>query len=282
MTGSVSSGSMAAMCVTLFVSLILPVVLLLVYALKHKKQGVVKAWFLGAAGFYVTQLVIRSTILSLLSLTEGFVTFVENHYLIYALLLGVTAALFEVVGRYVSARVLSKDLTYTKAVAAGLGHGGIEAMFLIGVAYISNLMYAVAINNGTIETIIAQAEAAGADTSQVYLMADTLVNTQPYLYLLAGYERLLAMICHVAMTLTVFYFMWRKQTVKGILICVIYHTLLDGVAGIISGLATPYLGSVISENVSYVMIYVYLTIMAAAAIFVIHKIKAAWSPEAIE
>jgi len=281
MTGGVSGSSIAAMYITLFISLILPILLLIVYALRHKKQGVVKAWFLGAAGFYVTQLVIRTTILSALSMTEGFMVFVENHYFLYVLLLGLTAGLFEVVGRYVSAKVLSKHLTYTKAVAAGLGHGGIEAMFLIGVTYINNLLYAMAINNGTMETMIAQVEAAGADTGQVYLMIDTLVNTPPYLYLLAGYERILTMIGHTAMTLVVFYFMSQKQTLKGIVICVVYHTLLDSVTGILSGLATPYLGSVISQNVSYVLIYVYLTFMVVGAVFVIRKIKAEWSVEAV-
>lgn len=280
MSGVVSNGSIATMWITLFISLFLPILALILYAVKHKKQGVVKAWFLGAAGFYVMQLVIRTSILTVLSMTEEFAVFVENHYLIYALLLGVTAALFEVVGRYVCARMLRKDLTYTKAFAAGLGHGGIEAMFLIGVAYINNLIYASAINDGSIAVIIEQAKAAGADVSQIYAMADTLVNTPSYLYLLAGYERILTMTAHIAMTLVVFYFMWKNQTIKGIVICVIYHTLLDGAVGVISGLATPYLGSVISQNVSYVIIYVYLTVMAAVAVFAIHKVKTAWSAEA--
>lgn len=278
--GSVSGGSIAAMCVTLFISLILPVVLFIIYAVKNKKQGVAGAWFLGAAGFFVTQIVIRTPILSVLSLSEGFIAFVENHYLVYALMLAVTAALFEVAGRFVSAKVLSKNLTFTKGVAAGLGHGGIEAMFLIGMAYISNLLYVAMINSGTIDVVIAQTEGMGMDVAPIYTLVDTLVNTPAYMYLLAGYERVLTMIGHTAMTLVVFYFMWKKQTIKGIGICVLFHTLLDGVVGIISGLATPYLGSVISQNVSYVIIYVYLTAMAVAAVAAIRKIKAAWMAEA--
>ena len=51
MTGMVSSSSMAAMGVTLFISMFLPLVVLLVFALKNKRQGIVGAWFLGALGF---------------------------------------------------------------------------------------------------------------------------------------------------------------------------------------------------------------------------------------
>lgn len=279
---TVSGGSIAAMCVTLFIALVLPVVLLIVYAVKNKKQGVVGAWFLGAAGFFVTQIIIRTPILSALSLSEGFVAFAENHYLIYALLLAVTAALFEVAGRYASAKILSRNLTFTKGFAAGLGHGGIEAMVLIGMTYISNLLYVAMINSGAINAVIAQTEGLGADTAPLYALVDTLVNTPAYMYLLAGYERILTMIGHTALTLIVFYFMWKKQTAKGIGICVLFHTLLDGVSAIVSGLATPYLGSVISQNVSYVIIYVYLTGMAVFFGYIIYRIKKAWMSETIE
>ena len=279
---TVSGGSIAAMCVTLFISLILPVIVLIVYALKNRKQGVAGAWFIGAAGFFVTQIVIRVPILSTLSLMPGFMAFAENHYVVYSLMLGLTAALFEVVGRYASAKILSKNLTFTKGFAAGLGHGGIEAIILIGMTYVSNLLYVVMINSGAIEGVIAQTEAMGVDVTPVYALVDTLVNGPAYLYLLAGYERILAMIGHVAMTLVVFYFMSKEETLKGIGICVLYHFVMDSMVGIIGGLATPYLGSVISQNVSYVITYVFLTAMAAVAVWAIRKTKVVWKVELAE
>ena len=281
--GTVSNGSIAAMCVTLVISLVLPVIALIVYALKNRRQGVASAWFLGAAGFFVTQMVIRVPILSTLSLMPGFMAFAENHYVVYSLMLGLTAALFEVVGRYVSAKILSKNLTFTKGFAAGLGHGGIEAIILIGMTYVSNLLYAAMINTGAIEGVIAQTEAMGVDvSSEVYVLVDTLVNGPAYLYLLAGYERILAMIGHVAMTLVVFYFMSKGETLKGIGICVLYHFVMDSMVGIIGGLATPYLGSVVSQNVSYAITYVFLTAMAVVAVWAIRKIRGDWKAEQAE
>ena len=280
MAGTVSNSSIAAMCVTLFISMVLPIIVFIVYALKNRKQGVVGAWFIGAAGFFVTQIVIRVPILSALSLMPGFVAFAENQYILYALMLGLTAALFEVAGRYASAKIMSKNLTFTKGFAAGLGHGGIEAIVLIGMTYVSNLLYVAMINSGAIEGVIAQTEAMGVDVaSEVYALVDTLVNSPAYLYLLAGYERILAMIGHVAMTLVVFYFMSKEETLKGIGICVLYHFVMDSMVGIIGGLATPYLGSVISQNVSYAITYVFLTSMAVIAILVIRKIKAEFCSE---
>lgn len=279
MTGMVSGSSMAAMGVTLFISMFLPLIVLLVFALKNKRQGVVGAWLIGAIGFLVPQMMIRLPLLSALSAGEGFASFISNHYLLYALFLGLTAAIFEAAGRFACAKILSNNLTYTRGIASGLGHGGIEAMILIGMTYVSNLLYAVMINSGAIEGMIEETAGMGVDVEAVYALVDTLVNTPGYLYLLAGYERILTMIAHVAMTLVVFYFMWKEETWKGIGICVAYHAVLDTMSGVISGLATPYLGSVISQNVSYVIIYIFLTAMVAAAVVMIFKIKAAWKTD---
>lgn len=273
-TGTVSNGTIITMCITLFISMVLPIILLVVYAWKNPKQGVVKAWFLGAAGFFTTQMVIRVPLLSMLSMIPGFMTFVENNYLIYAIVLALTAGLFELAGRYIVAKVLSKNLTYKQSVAAGLGHGGIEAMVLIGMTYISNLLYVAMINTGAINEVIAQTEAMGVDVSgEVYTLIDTLINTPAHMYLLGGYERILTIIAHTAMSLIVCYFVWKKQDAKGLVICLVIHTLLDGITGIVSGLATPYLGSVISQNTSYVICYIFLTAMAVVSIIIIRKIK---------
>lgn len=274
-TGTVSNGTIVTMCITLFISMILPIILLMVYAWKNPKQGVVKAWFLGAAGFFVTQMIIRVPLLSLLSAIPGFMTFVENYYLIYAILLAFTAGLFELAGRYGVAKILCKNLTYKQSVAAGLGHGGIEAILLIGVTYISNLLYVVMINTGAINGVIAQTEAMGVEVgAEVYTLVDTLINTPAPMYLLGGYERILTMIAHTAMSLIVCYFVWKKQDMKGLIICLVIHTLLDGITGIVSGLATPYMGEVISQNTSYVICYIFLTAMAVVSVIIIRKIKA--------
>ena len=277
--GVVGGGNIVAMCITFFLSMILPIVLLIVYGVKNRKQGVVKAWFLGAAGFFLMQVVIRLPLLSILGTMEGFVSFAENHYLMYALLLAFTAGLFELVGRYGVAKLLSKSLTFKQAIAAGLGHGGIEAMVIVGMTYISNLLYVMMINTGAINVVIAQTEAMGLDVAPVYALVDSLVNTPASIFLLAGYERVLTMIAHTAMTVIVCYFVWKKQDVKGLGICLVVHTALDGVTAIVSGLATPYLGSVLSQTASYVIIYVYLTAVAVASVIVLRKIKQSWSEE---
>lgn len=269
----VSGTSILFMVITLVISLILPVALLIIYAVANKGRGTVSAWFLGAAGFFVMQVIIRLPILNILSILPGFQSFVENNYVVYALLLGFTAGLFEVVGRLVVAKIMSKNLTFERSIAAGLGHGGIEAIVLIGMTYINNLAYTAMINGGTYDLIIEQSAAMGVDVSSLYAAKDALISTPAYMFGLAGYERILTMICHVAMTLLVCYFVAKKQTLKGVLISLVLHTVLDSASGLINGLSTPYMGEVISQNMSYVLIYGFLTIMTALCVVMIVKLK---------
>lgn len=269
----VSGASIFFMCLTLFISLVMPVILLIVYAVKNKGKSVISAWFLGAAGFFVMQVLLRLPVLSVLSLVPGFQSFAENQYVVYVLILAFTAGLFEVVGRFVVAKIMSKNLTYERSIAAGLGHGGIEAMVLIGITYINNLLYAAMINAGTFDSLVEQTAALGVDVSSLYAVKTALVDTSAYLFGLAGFERILTIISHTAMSLVVCYFVYKKQAMKGVLISLALHTLLDGVGGLISGLSTPYMGNVISQNTGYVLIYTFLTIMTVVSVMIILKVK---------
>ena len=269
----VSGASILFMCITLAISLILPVVLLIIYAVANKGKKVASAWFLGAGGFFVMQIIIRMSILSVVSLLPGFQDFVTNHYVMYVVILGFTAGLFEVVARLAVAKIMSKELTFERSMAAGLGHGGIEAMVLIGMTYINNLAYTAMINGGTFDTIVEQTAAMGVDVSSLYAVKDSLINTPAYLFGLAGFERILTMVCHVALTLVVCYFVAKKQTWKGVLITLGLHTLLDTVSGLLSGMSTIYMGEIISVNMGYVLVYGFLILMTVVSVGIIIKIR---------
>jgi hypothetical protein len=58
--------------------------------------------------------------------------------------------------------------------------------------------------------------------------------------------------------------------------CLVFHTLLD-CTPILQGLATPYLGNVISQNTAYVLVYSALTAAAAISVIVIKTIYKRWN-----
>lgn len=279
----VSTASMIAIIITLFITLIAPVIVWIIYGVKNKGKGVWKALALGAAGFVLLQMIIRMPILNIVSLIPGFGTFVAEYYVVYCLILAMTAALFEVVARFGVAKILQKKINYEQGVAAGLGHGGIEAILIVGMTYINNLLYAIMINSGsfaqTIEAVAAT-DTTGTAEAQLLAIQASLVEAPSYLFYLAGYERVLTVIFHTAMSLLVCYLVYKKKAVLGVGIAFVAHFLVDFIAPLINGLATPYLGEVISQGTAYVIIYSFLTVVAIASFVVIVMIGKKWKKEA--
>lgn len=258
--------------ITLFISLILPLIVLLVFALRNRKQGIVSAWIIGALGFFIPQMLIRLPILTLLS--PQLAKFAAFSPLLYALTLAVTAGLFELAGRILAARVMGNRLTPKRALVAGLGHGGIEAMVIIGISYINNLVYIVMIQAGTFDALLAQSAASPEVVAQLEQVRTALLTTSPAMFLLAGYERLLTMVCQAAMSVLVCYGMASGKPGKYILLCLGLHTLLDCTAGI-----SLYIGKGLSQSAGYLIIYAILTAVAILSIFILVKILHRWAGE---
>ena len=253
---------------TLLVSLVLPAAALVFFAVKHKKQGILSAWLLGAAGFFVTQILIRVPILTVLQGQSWFQSLANNHLILYSFSLAFTAGLFELAGRFVVAKLLSKNLTANRALAAGMGHGGIEAMVLIGMTYVNNLLYIAMINTGAFDGILAQTAAMGVDTAQLELIRSQLISASPALFALAGIERILTMIAHVAMSMLVCYGVAHKKTWPCILACLALHTFID---------FTAVVTMVLPQTTAYIIVYAILTVVAAASILIVRKLYRTWA-----
>ena len=266
--------SIISIMLTLIVSLIVPPAFAAVYASRHKKQGIWSAWLLGAAGFVVPQICIRLQLLNVLSARDGFQEFTQTHPVLYALGMAFSAGLFELVGRFAVAMLLRKRLTYRRALAAGLGHGGIEAILITGLAYLSNVVFLVMLQTGGFEATVAQTTAAGGDVTALLTAKDALMNTPWALFLLAGFERLLAMTCHAAMSMLVCYGVHRNRALPGVLACLAMHTCMDFIASI-----SLFVGKGLSQTMAYTIIYVLLTAVTVFAIVILKTIRARWAAE---
>lgn len=125
-------------------------------------------------------------------------------------------------------------------------------------------------------------DTTGVLEAQLMGIKSSLVDTASYVFYLAGYERVLTIIFHTAMSLLVCYFVYKKKALLGVGIAFLAHFLVDFIAPIISGMATPYLGNavVISLETSYAIVYSFLTLVAIASVIVIIMIGKKWKAEA--
>lgn len=270
----IPAANVLACIVTLFLSLILPIAILIVFAVKNKGEGIWSAWLLGAAGFFVPQMLIRTPILTWLAAFDGFARFAQSHLFLYSLGMAFTAGLFELFGRLAAAKGMRKNLTYRRALAAGIGHGSIEAILIVGVTYIANLICFVQIQTGSFDALIAQTAAAGGDVSQLEATKAALCQTSWLLFLGAGLERLLTLICQIAMSMLVCWGVHSGHTVKGLLLCLGFHTLLDSIAGI-----SMLSGAVLSQTAVYGIIYALLAVLALVGLWILKTIRTRWKKE---
>lgn len=273
----VSTFSIIAIATTLIVSTLLPLIFAIIWCVKNKGKKTLPALLLGALGFFVMQIVIRTPILSVLSQNEKFTDFANSHYTLYCLILAFTAALFEVAARYGVAKILSKDLSFERSFAAGLGHGGIESIIITGMAYASNLVMSFMINTNTFDLIVEQTSAQGVDTTSLLAAKEQLISTNPSMFLLVGLERVLAIAFHIGATVLVWYFIKHKKDIIGILICLLAHFAVDFVSGFVQGLATDYLGNAISQTTAYIIIYSFMAVVAVTSVVFVVKIRKIWN-----
>ena len=178
----------------------LPLLASLIMAVRYKKH---KPVLLGAACFIVFQMLIRIPMLQILlpKWTE-FIHFQLSQPFLYLVFLSVTAGLFEEIGRYITMRLFLKAMPLSGAVAFGVGHGGIEALLLVGI----NLIVI-----GATKTLFID-----ATTSSLFFMG--------------GVERIFAMVVHISLSIMV----WRslKEEKPSLLfLAIILHTILNLMAG---------------------------------------------------
>lgn len=268
----ISIATVFCVLISLLVSLVLPVVLLIFFALRNKKQGIPSAWLLGAAGFFVTQILIRLPILTALQSQSWFAEFANSHLFLYAFALAFTAGLFELAGRFAVAKTMEKNLTFRRSLAAGLGHGGIEAMLLVGMTSVNNLIYIVLINSGGFDTLLAQTAAMGVDVSQLELLREQFLTTSPLLFLLGGFERILAMTAHAAMSMVVCWGVHTKRVLPCLLTALGIHTLIDLSAG---------LSLVLPQTTAYLAIYAILTAVALLSLWILRDIRRRWQEQEV-
>lgn len=154
-----------------------------------------RAFFIGAATFFLFQGVLRLPwqIAVGLALKDRAAA---DPMLSWAWLAvsALTAGLFEETGRYVAYRFAWKDRSAVGGVMLGAGHGGIEAMLLVGLSIAGNLVVYVALGRGL---------TLGIPEAQLELLRAQFAQLTPWLALAGGVERVSSMMVHCGLSLLV-------------------------------------------------------------------------------
>lgn len=181
--------SILAMLFTLVFSVVFPVGLMLRF---RKKGGKWSAFFTGAVAFILSAMVLESIFHNLVFLTPLWAILQDNIWL-YGLYGGLAAGVFEETGRFFAFKLLlKKEREPVTALSYGIGHGGIEAILLVGLTMVSNLVLA------------AMAASGGITDPAVLELAEQMLSTPAGMFLWAAFERLGAIILHLSLSVLVF------------------------------------------------------------------------------
>jgi len=218
--------SILAMLFSLFLSLVLPVIIV-VYLYKRWDISL-RAVLIGVLTFFISQIVLRIPLLNYLANLSWFQNFSGN-IIIYSLFLALTAGLFEETGRYLGFRyLLSDQLKWKNGIAFGLGHGGIEAIIFVGLTNINNLIYSFMINSGKFNSVIGNKlpEATAA------LVKKQLITTSAAIFAAGGIERVFAITIQIAFSLIVLYAVVKRKKIF-VIYAILLHFIIDTPAAIV-------------------------------------------------
>ena len=200
----VSNLSILFMAVAGIISIALPVVLFLFWRRKHRLR-IVPA-LIGAAAFIIFAMVLEQLMhLAVLRPdADGTIALLSDNPALYVLYGIFAAGIFEETARFIAFKLLKKkhDGAGT-ALSYGIGHGGIEAVIVLGLTSVNNIALSAMINSGSAE--LPSFAGGTAETMAV------LVETSPFLFLVGALERVFAVSIHVSLSVFVWFAAMRKS-----------------------------------------------------------------------
>lgn len=199
---SVSAASLTCMGISAVISISLPFVLY--FGLRHRcgLQLRFLPVVVGSAAFILGAMVVEQFLhLAVFSAFPDLRSTVPA-YVAYGVL---AAGVCEETARLVAFSLMAKHMKTPdglgRAVSYGIGHGGTEAILTGGLASISTITMAAAINKMGVEGLLGQVPDSAAQ--EVRQQIDTLTSSHPALFLVTGWERLWAVGLHIALSILV-------------------------------------------------------------------------------
>ena len=232
MTQSVAASSIFCMTVSCLVGFGIPISLLIFF--HKKKKADIPPFLVGCVVMLLFAMILEASVHQIvLSSSAGEV--IKNNIWLYALYGGLMAGLFEETGRFVAFKtVLKKSQDKdVNALMYGAGHGGFEALMLLGLGMINNILYSVMINSGSISLLTASLpEEAKA---QMQSVIDSLVSSPSYLFLIGSAERIFVVILQISLSVLVFFAAKNKEKWYLFPVSIFLHFFVDAVTALLSG-----------------------------------------------
>jgi uncharacterized membrane protein YhfC len=233
--GTVSTSSMLFMLLTAVLGIALPLIAAIIWC--RKKHEPFTTVLIGAATFLLFAIIIEKPLQScVISLDSPVSQFVNARPVLWGIIVGLFPGVFEETGRFVAYKTLLRKRTQRETgLSHGIGHGGFEAMFVLGITSIEYFVFAIMINNGSFYELMIE---PAKDTltpdvaEQITAIVEQITTFSAGTLGLALIDRFIAVLFHIGASIMVFYAVKDKKKWWLYPLAIIIHTVIDGLLGL--------------------------------------------------
>ena len=233
--GTVSTSSLLFMLLTAVLGIALPLITAIIWC--KKKHEPFTTVLIGAATFLLFAIVIEKPLQALvISFDSPVSQFVNARPVLWGIIVGLFPGVFEETGRFVAFKtVLRKRKQRETGLSHGIGHGGFEALFILGITYIEYFVFAIMLNQGTFVELMVEPikDTLTSDVvNQITGIVEQITTFTAATMGLALVDRLLAVAYHIGASIMVFYAVKDKKKWWLYPLSILIHTVIDGLLGL--------------------------------------------------
>lgn len=210
--------------------------------IRKKYKADMLPFLLGCGTFFVFAMVLEQLLHLVVLFHLGTVSdLLARNVWLYAAYGGLAASLFEETGRFLTMKVLmKKSLNRENALMYGAGHGGFEAILILGLTSVSNLVSAVMINSGSLVSALPER----TDAEQLLTTLSPLWTVPAWQFYLGGVERIMAMAIQIALSLLVYQAVRCRKRRYLFFLAILFHFLIDMVVVLIANYGTVVMAEI--------------------------------------
>ena len=233
--GTVSTSSLLFMLLTAVLGIALPLITAIIWC--KKKHEPFTTVLIGAATFLLFAIVIEKPLQALvISLDSPVSQFVNARPVLWGIIVGLFPGLFEETGRFVAFKtVLRKRKQRETGLSHGIGHGGFEALFILGITYIEYFVFAIMLNQGSFVELMIEPvkDTLTPDVvKQITGIVEQITTFSAATMGIALADRLIAVLYHIGASIMVFYAVKDKKKWWLYPLSILIHTVIDGLLGL--------------------------------------------------
>lgn len=217
----INTVSIIGMVFSVLMSIGVPVATLIIFQKKFKRS--VTGIAIGMAGYLLFALILERFMHTyFLQLNTATAALFAENAVAYGLYGGFAAGIFEETARLLAfIFILKKGHDWAGGISYGIGHGGIEAVMVGGIASLNNLLASIMINTGGVKI-----GAEGGVTADQLEAQINVANSSGGMFFVGGFERLMAFIIQIGLSLLVLYAV-RNKKLRFFFLAIVFHAAIN-------------------------------------------------------